>query len=508
MGKPLRILLVEDNRDDAALVERALRDGGYDPILRRVETAEEMRTALHEGGWDAVVADYNLPRFNAIEALEVLRTSRRDLPFIIVSGGIGEEEATAAMKAGAHDYVMKDNLKRLVPAIEREIRDAMDRLLARRAGEALRESEARYRVLFQHAPDAIVLYEDETGRFIEANPQAERLFGLPGAELVKIGPVAVSPERQPDGSPSEMLARKYIDQAVRGDHVRFEWMHRHADGAEIPCEVGLTAFRVGPRMVVQGIVRDITGRKAAEAVVAASREELRVRVEQLQRANVEIETFLYTVSHDLKAPLVTLHGMIALLLDRAGGKLADEERHYIQRMRANVDHMQRLVEDLLDMARLGRTQDHVEEFDVSEAVRAAVEQLAGRIESAGLSLGLPERLGRTRYDRRRLLRVFANLLSNAMQYAAPGRRPEVEISSGPDGQMLLVRVKDNGMGIEERHYERIFRLFERVDPASDDGTGVGLSIVKRIVELYGGEIRVESQPGAGSTFSFTVPRAG
>ncbi len=507
MGKPLRILLVEDNQDDAALVERQLRAGGYDPLLRRVETAEAMRTALHEGGWDAVVADYNLPRFNALEAIEVLRASRRDLPFIIVSGGIGEEEATAAMKAGAHDYVMKDNLKRLVPAIEREIRDAVDRLLARRAEDALRESEARYRVLFQHAPDAIVLYDHETGRFIDANPEAERLFGLPSAELVKRGPIALSPDRQPDGSPSEELARKHIEQAVRGDHVRFEWMHQHADGTGIPCEVGLTAFRVGPRKVVQGIVRDITARKAAEAVVAASREELRIQVEQLQRANVEIETFLYTISHDLKTPLVTLNGMIALLLDRAGEKLGEDEHHYVQRMRANVDHMQRLVEDLLDMARLGRAPDHLEVFDVSEAVLAAVEQLGGRMESTGLELICPERLGQTRYDRRRLLRVFANLLSNASQYASIDRRPRVEIASEPAGAHLLIHVRDNGVGIEERHFERIFRLFEKVDPSSAQGTGVGLSIVKRIVELYGGEIRVQSLPGAGSTFSFSVPRA-
>src|SRR3990172_4404219 len=124
MGKPLRILLVEDNRDDAALIERQLRAGGYDPVLRRVETAEEMRAALHEEDFDAVVADYNLQRFSALEALETLRAAHEDLPFIIVSGGIGEEIAAAAMKAGAHDYVMKDNLKRLVPAIEREIRDA------------------------------------------------------------------------------------------------------------------------------------------------------------------------------------------------------------------------------------------------------------------------------------------------------------------------------------------------------------------------------------------------
>jgi len=199
--------------------------------------------------------------------------------------------------------------------------------------------------------------------------------------------------------------------------------------------------------------------------------------------------------------------MIALLLERAGDKFGETELHFVQRMRANVDHMQRLVEDLLDMARLGRTQDHVEVFDVSEAVLAAVEQLGGGVGSSRLDLSCPERLGRTVYDRRRLLRVFANLLSNAIQYASPERRPRVEIASEPNEAQLLIHVRDNGIGIEERYFERIFQLFERVDPSSANGTGVGLSIVKRIVELYGGEIRVRSKPGEGSTFSFTVPHA-
>jgi PAS domain S-box-containing protein len=295
MGKPLRILLVEDNRDDAALVERQLRAGGYEPVLRRIDTAEAMREALRKADWDAVVADYNLPGFSAIGALEVLQASRRDLPFIIVSGGIGEEEATAAMKAGAHDYVMKDNLKRLVPAIEREIRDAADRHVARRAEEALRESEARYRVLFEHAPDAIVLHDCETGRFIEANPEAERLFGLPRAELVKRGPASVGPERSP--TDRGRGSRAGTSRALRGAHIRFEWMHRRVDGAEIPSgSHGLPgrawSCRDRPRSRAQGRER-----------WWPLREELRPRG-TAPAANVEIETFLYGVP--LQGPLVAL----------------------------------------------------------------------------------------------------------------------------------------------------------------------------------------------------------
>src|SRR5262245_469469 len=120
MNRPVRVLLIEDHEEDAALVERELRRGGFVPEILRIETPEGMRVALRDRSWDVVVADYNLPRFSALGALDILRETGIDLPFIIVSGGIGEEIAAAAMKAGAHDYLMKDTLRRLVPAIDRE----------------------------------------------------------------------------------------------------------------------------------------------------------------------------------------------------------------------------------------------------------------------------------------------------------------------------------------------------------------------------------------------------
>ena len=124
MKQPLRILSVEDSEDDAVFVTRELKRGGYEPVLERVETEKDFKAALAKGGWDAVIADYNLPQFSALEALRLLKESRIDLPFLIVSGAIGEEVAVAAMKSGAHDYILKKSLARLTPAVERELRDA------------------------------------------------------------------------------------------------------------------------------------------------------------------------------------------------------------------------------------------------------------------------------------------------------------------------------------------------------------------------------------------------
>ena len=140
MGTPLRVLIVEDSEDDALLVAQTLRRAGYDPAHARVDSASAMRAALDTEAWDVVIADYTMPRFSALAALALLGESGLDLPFLVVSGNIGEELAVDAMKAGAHDYIAKDNLARLAPAIERELRDAADRAEHRQLEERLRQS--------------------------------------------------------------------------------------------------------------------------------------------------------------------------------------------------------------------------------------------------------------------------------------------------------------------------------------------------------------------------------
>ena len=171
MARDLRVLLVEDSPDDAELLPRELRRGGYTPRWLRVQTREELRTALERETWDLVLADYSLPRFSAPEAFAVVKETGLDLPFIIVSGGIGEDIAVAAMKSGAHDYLMKGNLHRLLPAVVRELREAANRAGQREAKKALLESEHRYRMLWETAPDAVVLM-DSQGTIHFANPAA------------------------------------------------------------------------------------------------------------------------------------------------------------------------------------------------------------------------------------------------------------------------------------------------------------------------------------------------
>jgi PAS domain S-box-containing protein/putative nucleotidyltransferase with HDIG domain len=183
MNKPLRVLIVEDSESDAGLIVRQLQGGNYNLVYERVEIAEEMRAALVQSDWDIVIADYHLPRFSAPAALETLKESGRDVPCIIVSGTIGEEKAVAMMKAGAHDYLMKDNLARLVPAVERELREAEGRRERQRAEEALEESEERYRTLVENIDLGITLVSSDY-RIIITNEAQARLLQKPISAIV------------------------------------------------------------------------------------------------------------------------------------------------------------------------------------------------------------------------------------------------------------------------------------------------------------------------------------
>ncbi|MBN1829533.1 MAG: response regulator, partial [Deltaproteobacteria bacterium] len=170
MGKPLRVLMVEDSEDDVLLTIHALKKEGYEPTCERVEDVEAMRKALRKKSWDVVICDYRMPKFSGPAAIALLKETDIDIPLIIVSGAIGEETAVECMRSGAHDYIMKGNLSRLVPAIERELKEAESRIQRKEAEEALRENEERFRKIFEEAPLVGIVITSPSFAFEKANP--------------------------------------------------------------------------------------------------------------------------------------------------------------------------------------------------------------------------------------------------------------------------------------------------------------------------------------------------
>jgi PAS domain S-box-containing protein len=274
MKRPLRVLIVEDSEADTELILRLLRKAGHQPIYERVQTALEMRTALARNTLDIVLADYRMPEFGALEALATLKETGLDLPFIVVSGGIGETTAVAAMKAGAHDYLMKDNLARLVPAVERELREADNRAMKRTTTEALRQSELRYRLLCQTATDAIVMM-DTGGTIHFANPAVETVFGYKPEELVGQNLTSLQPERLRQSHRAAVA--HYLSTGEK--HVNWRGVEMPAlrkDGVEIPVEVAFSDMETQGQRWFVGFIRDISERKRTERTLQENQEQFRV----------------------------------------------------------------------------------------------------------------------------------------------------------------------------------------------------------------------------------------
>jgi sigma-B regulation protein RsbU (phosphoserine phosphatase) len=281
MKKPLRVLLIEDSEFDAELLLSELRRGGYDPAFERVQDAEGLKAALRSNKWDIIFADYTLPQFSAPEALAILHESGLDMPFIIVSGSIREDTAVAAMKAGAHDYLMKENLARLIPAVERELREAANREGKRITKEALRESELRYRLLWETATDAIILID--TNSVIHfANPAVEQVFGYRPDEVIGQNLAILQPEslrqRHRDG------LNHYLATGVK----RLNWRATETaglrrDGTEIPIEVAFSDMEFQGRRWFVGFIRDISERKRAERELQENKEQFQVARDIQQR---------------------------------------------------------------------------------------------------------------------------------------------------------------------------------------------------------------------------------
>src|SRR5688572_30100501 len=266
------------------MIVSMLRKGGYEVLFQRVETAQSMGAALSNGAWDFILADYNLPEFSAPNALKLVQQSALDIPFIIVSGGIGEDVAVSAMKAGAHDYVMKGNLSRLVPAVERELRDAANRASQRKAERALQDSELRYRLLWETAPEAIIMM-DPAGTIHFANPAVTDVFGLAQEEVVGQNVILLQPVRA-RGQYIAAVQRFLSSGAKRLKWRPIETLGLRKDGAEIPVEVSFSAMDLGGELRFVAFIRDITERKRAERELRENKEQFRVAREIQDRKSV------------------------------------------------------------------------------------------------------------------------------------------------------------------------------------------------------------------------------
>ncbi|MGH2522785.1 MAG: PAS domain-containing protein, partial [Anaerolineales bacterium] len=314
MGKPLRVLIVEDTEDDTRLLLEELKRGGYDPAHERVDTPAAMQRALDGQTWDVVMSDYSMPHFSAPAALALLKERGLDIPFIILSGAFGEELVVAAMNAGANDFIRHENLARLIPAVERELHAAMGRAARKLAEAALRESEAKYRTLADQIPAGIHIMEfTESGSTITAsvNPQFERMLGFSAAEWMA-DPDLWRTQLHPDDR--ERVLAEAVQLATPGAEPfisEYRMLTRDEHVIWIRDETVVVSDPTGRPRGLQSIRLDITARKQAEAELKEANEKLAGWVKELEQHNQEI-TLLNELATQLHSCLIAEEAYTAI----------------------------------------------------------------------------------------------------------------------------------------------------------------------------------------------------
>jgi PAS domain S-box-containing protein len=491
--KTLAILLLEDSPDDAFLLERHLHAGfpGLTLEFERVETAVGFEGALDRRRWDLILADFALSGYDGLSALETVQERQLDVPFIIVSGKIGEDAAAEAMRAGAHDYVMKSNLSRLNAAIERELREASSRHERTQEQGRLKLQAAALAA----ASNSIVI-TSPSGEIEWVNDGFVALTGYTHEEAI-----GKTPSLLASGEQDAEFYRELWETVSRGDTWHGELVNRRKDGSLFTTTETISPIKNESGTVEHflAIQEDVSSEREAQRLLAQ-------RTLDLERSNRDLEEFAYVASHDLAAPLHVVGGYVELLARRYRGQLDADADDFVDGALRGLTRMQRLIDDLLGYSRAGREPLSLETLDTTEIANDVIQSLTAKIEAANAAVtvgALPD----VEADRTHLTQIFQNLLANALKFTDEERPPVIAISAHETDRDCCFAFTDNGPGIDEGHDDEVFRMFGRLDGAKHEGSGIGLAICKRLVERHEGSLWFEPAPGHGTTFHVDLPKA-
>ena len=503
MGTPLSVLIVEDSEDDALLSLRELRRGGFDVSFERVQTEQDMRAALDKGGWDLVLSDYTMPTFSAPEAFGVLRSIDLDVPFIIVSGTVGEETAVLAMKLGVHDYLVKGKLTRLVPAVERELRDADGRRAHRRAEKELSVAEAKYLAIFEASPLAMWVFDITTLAFVAVNEAAVRQYGYSRAEFMAMTLMGIAPEEDAEA------VRKAVRAEGASPGARI-WRHKRKDGSIALVEIEAHDLLFAGRAARLVLVIEVTERMRVQEALRLTEEQLR----QSQKMEA-VGRLAGGVAHDFNNILSIILSYCGMTLGelREGDPIRDD----IREIQKAGERAAELTKQLLMFSRHQLIERRV--LDLTQ-VLIGMEKMIRRLLGADVEVTfLPAAsTGKVIADAGQIEQVVMNLVVNARDAMPRGGKLVLETRNVEldeeyvrthfgvlPGSYVLLALSDTGVGMSKDIQARVFEPFFTTKE-KDKGTGLGLSTVFGIVKQSGGHVWLYSEPGQGTTFKIYLPR--
>ena len=487
MSERHRILIVEDEATDADLLERELREAGLAFDALRVETAEGLLRALASFRPDVVLSDYNLPRLDGMTALRHVKAHSPHVPFLLVTGSLNEETAVECMKAGATDYVLKDRLKRIGPALlvalaqkkSEQAKDAAERALR----DALRDSAQEWQRTFD-AVEFPILIADLGGRVSRVNRAGRDLLGQPDAEIIG-RPLAQFAELEP-----WRTAARLSSQVAASGSAAFG-QARDASGRVW----SLTARPLeGPAPDERRVILD------ARDVTRETEMQENLRRGELLSA---LGSLVAGVAHEVRNPLFSISSNIDAFEAQLGAR--QEFATMVSVLRSEVARLSSLMQDLLDYGRPPSSEREV--WPVEGVVREALQRCEPLARDVSVSVPAPEGAGTSvSMDRNRLGLVFRNLVENAIQHSPPFSTVEVSVArrreAGTD--FVEVRVEDGGPGFREEDLSEIFAPFFT---RRRGGTGLGLSIVHKVVLEHGGQVKAVNRPGGGACLSVRLPCA-
>jgi PAS domain S-box-containing protein len=494
VNKHIRVLIVEDSESDAELDVRALERAGYEVSHKRVEDAEQIKAALKKQAWDVVIADHSLPHMDSFRALKLLKESGQDIPVIVVSGAIGEETAVMIMKAGAQDYVMKSNLTRLAPAVERELRDFEILRERKQAEQALRQSEEKYRTVLEEMREGY--YEiDLAGNLTLVNAAMCFLLGYSREELIGTKYREYTPEEHTK-TISEAYSRVYRTGEPVLD-LQHEVIRKDGSRGIIETSVFLMRNDKGENIGLRGIGRDITERKKVED----ERRDMERKAQLASRLST-VGQMAAGICHEINNPLTTIIGYSDLLTNEDLPESIKKEMGYIREAGRRVAD---IVRQLLVFARNMRQTRTMVDINYIVSGTLGLREYQLRIANINVLTELAPDLPYILADPGQLQQVFLNIILNA--------ETEMKLAHGK-GTLLVktecvddairISFNDDGPGISEENLSNIFDPFFTTRKIGE-GTGLGLSVCHGIISEHNGRIYAQSKPDKGATFIVELP---